>query len=176
MMRLPKSVFSFGAVVLSAAILMLAVPRAAHAVAAALVQVTNTASNPAMTQSINQQAAQQVEISCGGYDVGLIEPCGSISPTGVSSSNYVVPASQFLMITGVDVTPASLTACSAPSFAQLSQNGFQRAGWGFTGLNTLHFAYPNGFVLAPGSVLTQGVVTGSACGATVYLYGYLTTN
>ena len=52
-MRLTKlSLFIAGAV----GILMLGVPRAAYAVAAALVQVTNTASSPVISQSIGNQA------------------------------------------------------------------------------------------------------------------------
>jgi hypothetical protein len=46
MLRLPKTLLPFGAGALALGILMLAAPRAAHAIAATLVQVTNTPANP----------------------------------------------------------------------------------------------------------------------------------
>lgn len=46
MIQVSKSILSFGALALGASLLTLAVPRAAHAVAAALVQVTNNYSTP----------------------------------------------------------------------------------------------------------------------------------
>ncbi len=50
---------SFGALALAAGALTLAVPRAAHAVAAALVQVTNTVT----TQDTSRQASQLVHLT-----------------------------------------------------------------------------------------------------------------
>jgi hypothetical protein len=49
MFRLPKTAFHFGAAAVVAGALILAAPRAVHAVAAALVQVTNTTANPVPT-------------------------------------------------------------------------------------------------------------------------------
>jgi hypothetical protein len=46
MIRLRVSALAVGGIVLAAGLLILAAPRTVHAVAAALVQVTNTASNP----------------------------------------------------------------------------------------------------------------------------------
>jgi len=63
MIRIPKSIFSFGALFLAVGVLTLAVPRAAHAVAAALVQVNNTTANAAITQNVPSQAARLVFLS-----------------------------------------------------------------------------------------------------------------
>jgi len=46
MFRLPKTVPTYGAAAIVAAALVLAAPRAAHAIAATLVQVVNTTANP----------------------------------------------------------------------------------------------------------------------------------
>ena len=55
-MKFTKSILTgTGAVVLAGLILSLAVPRAARAVAAALVQVTNTTSNPVPNKDVDQQ-------------------------------------------------------------------------------------------------------------------------
>jgi hypothetical protein len=69
MIRIPKSVVSFAALALAAGALTLAVPRAAHALTAALVEVSNSPASPASLQrkrrypfnefSIFQTAAQR---------------------------------------------------------------------------------------------------------------------
>jgi len=53
MIRLPKSVVSFGAVALVGGALTPAAPRAAHAFVSALVQVTNTAFSPVSNQDVD---------------------------------------------------------------------------------------------------------------------------
>ena len=64
MTRLPKSVLSFGAVALATCVLTLAVPRSAHAVAAALVQVVNTRSTPVPNQDVDHPARHPFTASC----------------------------------------------------------------------------------------------------------------
>jgi hypothetical protein len=80
-MTFTKSVLSFGAAVFAVGALLLAVPRTAHAVAAILVQVTNTAVNAAITQSVPSQAAQLVNLegnTSGGSFSPFISASGSI--------------------------------------------------------------------------------------------------
>src|SRR5580658_2987813 len=70
MFRLPKTVSTYGAAAISAAVLLLAAPRAAHSVAAALVQVTNTTANPVPNLDaeriarIPYQSTQQPQGNC----------------------------------------------------------------------------------------------------------------
>ena len=64
MNRLPKSLLSFGAIALAAGLLTLAFPRAAHAVAAALVVVTNTRSNPVPNQDADAPGRHPYQQSC----------------------------------------------------------------------------------------------------------------
>jgi hypothetical protein len=107
-MRFTKlSLFIAGAV----GILMLGVPRAAHAVAAALVQVANTASSPVINQGIGNQAAQIVQIECtynpGGFPTQCVAvPATGITPYAVGAPPYVVPAGETLVVTAVDRSAA----------------------------------------------------------------------
>jgi len=67
MTKLPKSILSFGAVALAAGVLTLAFPRAAHAVAAVLVEVTNTRSNPVPNQDADAPGRHPYQQSCSAF-------------------------------------------------------------------------------------------------------------
>ena len=69
MIRLSKSVVSFGAVALVAVAATLAVPRTAHAVAAALVQVTNTSANPVLNQDVDALGRHPYMSSCSAPNI-----------------------------------------------------------------------------------------------------------
>jgi hypothetical protein len=178
MFRTPKPVLSCGAVAVPMGILMLAAPRAAHAVAATLVQVTNTAANPAITQSAPTQAAQLVNlaINVGGSfsPVNLF----ALAPDGTSSLGYTVPSGQYLVITGADIgistfsPPTGVCAAQSWSSAELLAGGIYKHDWTVTSVATAHFDYPSGLPIGPG--LTVQVLT--ACGANIELQGYLTSN
>jgi hypothetical protein len=60
MKRFQKYSLQVAAAAILAVVLTLAAPRAVHAVTAALVTVTNTASNPVVVQSVNQLTSQNV--------------------------------------------------------------------------------------------------------------------
>jgi hypothetical protein len=64
MTRFPKFVLSFGAVALAVCMLTLAVPRAAHAIAATLVQVTNTTANPVIIQNVDAPGRSPYQKTC----------------------------------------------------------------------------------------------------------------
>lgn len=68
MIRIPKTVVSFGAVALAAGAFTLAVPRAAHSFAAALVQVTNNVDNPVQNQDVDALGRHPFLSSCSGQD------------------------------------------------------------------------------------------------------------
>jgi hypothetical protein len=178
MTRLPKSVISFGALAIAAGVLTLAVPQAAHAVAAALVQVTNTAASPAITQGVPTLAAQIVDISNSVLPSSAsYTPFYSISPYATFDPGYSIPSNQSLVITTVDVTPYDCTPTSYTGISSvgLAVNGSNRNGWTVSGQTTTHFAYPTGLVLAAGS--TPSVFGGnSPCTVLLELHGYLTYN
>lgn len=175
-----KFLIPAGSIGALALVLILATPRTVHAIAAALVQVTNTAANPAITQDLTKFASNQVEL------VGQIGPGSSNIPgffhevraSGQSPNNYQVPAVQSLVVTSADVN-------SVPAgFADLLENtnGFAvaLATWipapNLGGPATLHFVYPSGLVLSPNAIPEiAGELPGNAS-ISVSLYGYLTSN
>jgi hypothetical protein len=179
MTRLPKFALSFGAATLAAGVLTVAVPQAAHAVAAALVQVTNTSASPAITQNVPTLAAQLVDlVNAATPSPGVAVPFYSVSPAGNFNLGYSIPGNESLVITAVDITPSSCTPTSYAGITSLAitVNGSERKSWSVAGQAITHFAYPSGIVLAAGS--TPAIVNpgGGPCTVLVELYGYLTAN
>lgn len=186
-----KSTFSLAALVVAIGALTLALPRAAHAVAAALVQVTNGASNPVITQDIGQQATQMVHLYCTGAP-GLVPYCSAFGSNGAALSannSYTVPGNQYLVITSVDLTAsyapfagASAGPCPATSYATLeatlSAQSFSINSWTLAiNAPTTHFVYPPGMTVGPGMQLS-GLTTSTSvkCGVIAEIYGYLSAN
>jgi hypothetical protein len=191
MLRFPKSALSV-ATLFAVGLIMLSAPRTVRAVAAALVQVTNTSANPVVTQGIGQQASQQVELWCvqpnfdstqnGSGDCLLQSPEKGIP----SNTAYVVPKDQWLVITAVDISPAN--GCPAGNYeaaidATVPSTSFpipQRWTFGVgsapqpQGLSaTVHFTYPSGLSFAPQSTLLS---IAAYCPYTMRMFGYLTAN
>ena len=181
MVRIPKSMLSFGAFALAAGVLTLAVPRAAHAVAAALVQVSNTTENPAITQSVPSQASRLVYLTTN-------LPPNTSSGFFSGGVAYSLPAGESLVVTAVDITPSFECTTGAYLFILTGNNSFGLGSaddsmmWNLSPPNTGHFTYPSGIVFAPGSSpeieFRAGNNTIGFCGdgATVNMLGYLTSN
>ena len=112
MIRLSKSVLAVGGVILAAGLITFTSPKAVHAVvAAALVQVTNTASNPVVNSDATRSPAQIVEIACTNVSCNAVEPGGS-----TDFRSYVVPQGQTLVITDIEIqAPLSVDQGSAPT-------------------------------------------------------------
>jgi hypothetical protein len=176
MVRLSKSVLAVGATVLAAGLITLASPRTVHALAAALVEVTNTASNPVVTQSTSQQATQLVQMNCAIV--------GSVDARGAGSGLCgTVPSNQSLVVTAVDIALRNQGFCVAgATYAEnLQVAGSDTAAYTWTlsysGASfdpTTHFIYPSGIVFPPNSTL-EAAETGG-CPANFQLTGYLTNN
>jgi hypothetical protein len=183
-----KSILSLGAAVLAAGALTLTAPRAAHAVAAALVQVTNTAANPAIAQTTDKQAAQVVNLGITLAPVSGGSPTwtqfSQITSSGSFNAGYTVPANQTLIITSVDITPTWISAptqCTGATpwdYITLSLDGgtYFRKAWTVSGLGTFHYSYPQGILMAAGSNPVIGNAYNSACPVQVEMTGYLTAN
>jgi hypothetical protein len=188
-MPLPKSLLTICVACLALATLTLSLPKAARAVAAALVQVVNTASNPVVTQSIGQQAGQSIQIACDdglGYCFQNDKNGGSTAPP-----EYTVPSGQFLVITAVDVNTTSfppVATCknhtvivdgqshSATGVVLATQNYLQYV---VANAGSLHASYPSGVAFAPGLSLTlpNAIPSQQAeCYDVIRMYGYLTSN
>ncbi len=92
MFRLPQSVLHFGAGALVLGTLIVAAPKAAHAIAATLVQVTNTAANPVLTQEVDSKNAFQASITLGLTSQPISIPSGQrlvvdfVTVSGVANS------------------------------------------------------------------------------------------
>jgi hypothetical protein len=186
-MRISKSTLSWGGVAVAAILFTLAVPRAAHAVVAALVQVTNTASSPVVAQGIGNQAAQIVQIECGYLPGGPQSfGCSAVPATGLLSvppptSVYNVPAGETLVVTSVDILSGSAadSPCMSPASVQLIINvpgalGPRKVWIVPSGAGTVHYVYPSGILISPEAILTGVVNTISTCTLTLDMHGYLT--
>jgi hypothetical protein len=165
-------------------VLLLAAPRAAHAVAAALVQVANTTASPAVTQDVSKMASQLVELTApidafpnGGIPVELsrIDPA-----TGqIGASSFVVPPGQNFVITGVDDLQF-FDFVSIVLYDNFTSTANYREIWGLTGNSsnaiTASLRFP-GIVVVSGHRLSM-FITSPAAGNLNYLrlYGYLTAN
>ncbi len=179
MIQLPKSVLSLAAGAVALGMLTLTAPKAAHALAATLVQITNTTADPAITQSTNMQASQLVELQLPGG--ATLEPGSGPTamrqvsmPAGQSASDYHVPQGQNLVITGVDVNvydaggnvqiyiPSNAGSYSV-SNAYLPNIGFQQ------------IKYSSGLVAPSGSLVSSAFYS-TAGAADVIIHGYLTAN
>jgi hypothetical protein len=174
-----KPIFSLGAVALAATALFLAAPRAAHAIAATLVQVTNTAANPAITQGTEKQAAQIAELNCTWSPGDAEDACQMEDLSGASSPYTANP--QNYVITGVDLLPlnaAQTAACGSASsvFNVTLYNNYMSAipryQWNISGPYGSHFTYPTGIVLTQAA--TPSIRGSGACVINVSLHGYYT--
>jgi len=159
--------------VLGAGLMTFTNPKAVHAVAAALVEVTNTAANPVVNADATRSAAQIVEIFCVINDGS----CNGVEPGGATNlRNYMVPSGQSLVITDIEILPLS-----APN---LSEFGIAALASGPTGRQvsptyrvasdalTHHFALQRGIVWPSGGAL----IPGATAGLQATLRGYLTAN
>ncbi len=186
-MQVSRSIKVLGGVMLAAVVIGFTNPKAVHAVTAALVQVTNTASNPVVTQSTDHQPAQILDLQCASNN----SPCYAISSTtdnfNGASSPFQVPAGKSFVVTAVDITalPTTPQCSNSRTFYVMSalngtETNFSR--WWITPNQNYHFAYPTGIVFASGSYLyIEDFDTG--CYApqlgyydAVFMQGYLTNN
>jgi hypothetical protein len=196
MLNFPKSVLAAGGIVLTAGALMLTNPRAVHAVAAALVQVTNTASNPVVTQGVGQQAATLIHLTCSqgltGSDGAGACAIFKVSNGSNESVPFLVPANQSFVITSVDIFPAQIfqsTTCNVIHEDRLAvtANYSTKEIQTWVADNTsLHYSYPSGIVVGTGSQVSAESAyplsySGPCINSYAYidpidLYGYLTAN
>jgi hypothetical protein len=111
MKQFEKRAFQIVGVAAAVAVAGLLSPKAAHAVAAALVQVTNTFSSPAIVLPTNHAGAALVTLvtpESGSIDSGQTQALVLFAPgVGPNAAAYVVPTGFYLVVTGMDVTPAT---------------------------------------------------------------------
>jgi hypothetical protein len=205
MNRIPKIFLPVG-VVVALGLFILAAPRTVQAVAAALVQITNTAANPVVTQTTGAQATNMLHLNCTFNLVyGRNTPCWQITSSGTVNFEgpnipYTVPSGSNFVITAVDVYPApnggGTAACPGVYVASIGNVSSVFNPISFLSLTTsnapvtTHFTYPppSGIVIGPNTgVYANGNIFNAATGQlvgncanssldVVDLYGYLTTD
>ena len=150
-MRISRTVMAVCGAVLAAALIGFTNPKAVHAVTAALVQVTNTASNPAVTQSVGAQAGNMVHLFCDvPMDEFVTQNKCELYPANANGQTvfgYTVPDGQSLVITAADLQPLGSPLCSGDYYAQLT--AFPSYPLVFleattpNSILTTHFSYPS---------------------------------
>ena len=182
-MRFVKQVLAaLGIVVVIGIFVALVAPKAAHAVAATLVQVTNSTASPAHSQDVSTTAAQIVEVRCV-----QAAGCAQVLSNGMvgAPGSFSVPGSESFVITSVDIFPP--TPQSFPVFVTLSQAAplqtyVNREQWVIQTNTTTLFQFPvSGIVLAPQTAILVdfNFSNGSGLGLDSYsatLHGYFTSN
>jgi hypothetical protein len=143
-------------------------PRTAHALVAALVQVSNTPAAPAMTLDVSRLASQNVQLLCVGT-----QNCSQVLPDGGSPvQTYIVPAGSSLVITTVQINTAG---SGSVQMNQANSSGVTtRAFWTFAAGGSFDFQYPAGIVLSSGSDVSVNGATPPFQEA--MLTGYLVTS
>jgi hypothetical protein len=184
MIRISKSVLAVGGVVLAGGLITVMNPKTVHAVAAALVQVTNTASNPVVAQGIDKQAGNMVHLNCSVILSGSLFTCTRSAADGSTTFHYTVPEGESLVITAIDVQPTEVSVCPGNYFITL---GTPEAVGVYLSVETTnaqvttHFTYPSGLVIGQGiSPTWEGFgftsTPGVSCpgNESVNMFGYLT--
>jgi hypothetical protein len=177
MFKLPQTL-TYGAAALAAGALILAAPRAAHAIAATLVQVTNTPASPVVAQDVSRLASQQITLATTEAVVpGINTRLSQINVNGsVSPDSYVVPAGQTLIITSIDATPnAPGSGTNSVTIANLP--GYAVETFVVTNSVTTMLQFPTGIVFAAGETPLIGSPTFSSGGSfSAVVRGYMTSN
>ncbi len=167
-----------------ALVLLLATPRAVHAVVAALVQVSNTAAAPALTQNVPTFASQTVTLYTDTTpgDFTDIIPFAQLTPQGgiVSGFNYVTPSNESLVVTSIEFVPYTGTGAADLELWNTSATPYQNyEGWRkMPAASITNLQFPNGIVIGPNIApgLGVGPLSSTTAGFFVYLHGYLTPN
>jgi hypothetical protein len=167
-----RMLMGLGALVLSVSVVELAAPKVVRAAVAALVQVANTVSAPAITQGVPYLASQQVTLFCNLSPDPASRVCSLLGPGETwDGTEYTVPSTQKLVITDVEVVApvgsTSLYFSIEPVSSGLSEQWTVPAD----GL-THEFQFLNGIVWPGGYPIRP---TGNI-GVTAYMRGYLTAN
>jgi hypothetical protein len=160
-----------------AVVLMLALPRGVHAIAAALVEVTNTTANPAVTEDISRQASQIVHLTTlGKANVfpATMTQLHQYIPGGTFGPPYVVPVGQNLVITSVEASVFT----AGNNYLNLYDNTTigQREYWSLPNVGLTQLQFPSGFVYPAGSSVYVYIGGDGTTQMAVDIHGYLTAN
>jgi hypothetical protein len=167
-----------GCAAVFAVVLTLAAPRRVHALVAALVEVTNTTANPAVTEDISKQASQIVHLTTLGkanVNPATMTQLHQYIPGGTFGPPYVVPAGQNLVITSIEASVMT----AGNNYLNLYDNTTigQREYWYLPNPGLTQLTFPSGFVFPAGSSVYVYIGgEGSTTQMVVDVHGYLTAN
>jgi hypothetical protein len=194
--------FQAGAVVTVVSALNLATPRAARSLAATLVQVTNTPTNPVMTQGVPTLASQIVTLvpsgngpagftSASAFTLSSLQQWGAAANSGgipPGAPPYAVPAGQSLVITSIDVAEAAKSGTDTVILANAAVPSGQffvapLGNWVETllvpcspGPTTTQFRLSPGLVFQAGQNVWMSYAAGLEGSLFAEVHGYLTSN
>ncbi len=179
-----KPALAVAGTIVAAVLITVMSPKTVHAVAAALVQVTNTASNPVIAQGIDKQAGNMVHLNCSVILSGALFTCTRLAADGSTTFHYTVPEGESLVITAIDVQPTNQAVCPGNYFITLgtpNELGVYVTVETTNAQVTTHFTYPSGLVIGEGiSPTWEGFGFTSTPGVScpgfesVNMFGYLT--
>jgi hypothetical protein len=194
--------FQAGGAIAVVSALLLLTPRAAHSLAAALVEVANTPASPAVTQNVPMLASQIVTLvpsdngpagvtSASAFTLSSLQQWSAAVDSGgvpPGAPPYTVPAGQSLVITSIDVAEnaasGSDTVILANSAVPSGQFIVAPLGhWVATLLvpcspspTTTQFRYSPGVVFSAGQNVWMSYVAGLHGSLFAEVHGYLTSN
>ncbi len=151
-------------------------PRAVHAAASELVELTNTAANPAVTRDISKDASQIVHLTTLGkalVNAATMTQLHQYLPGGTFGPPYVVPAGQSLVITSIEASVIT----AGDNFLNLYDNTTigQREYWYLPNVGLTQLQFPSGFVYPAGSSVYVYIGGQTTTQMVVDVHGYLTT-
>ena len=179
-MKFVKPVLMAGSMLLIGMTLPWIAPKAVHASVAAmaeLVQITNTAENPAVTRDISKEASQIVHLTTLGkanVNPATMTQLYQYFPGGTFGPPYVVPAGKSLVITSLEASVMT----AGDNYLNLYDNTTigQREIWYLPNVGMTQLQFTSGFVYPAGSSVY--VYIGGESSTTqmiVDVHGYLTT-
>lgn len=167
---LRKSVLSFAGVAAAALLLAVTSPRTVHALGEQLVSIANTAAHPAVVEDVPHFPSHIVTLLGFVASTSYNDPLIQLLPDGTANYFFSVPAGQSLVITSVEVTPAS----NAVTSINLSNSsGGYYGSWSVAANGTAEFPLNSGIVVPSGTTLYVG---GNAVSTSITVYGYLSPN
>jgi hypothetical protein len=174
MKMIRKAVSALGGIFLAALLIAALAPKATRGIAAALVQITNTASTPAIMQGVSTLASQNVEVFCGASLDPAVAACiNRLAPT--NTTNYQVPAGQNFVVTDAEfLTLGAAEDCIVS--LQPPAPGVSIDLFSFAGDNHTHqVLFPTGLVFPGGYEFGPANVSKTNCNS-MWFRGYLTPN
>jgi hypothetical protein len=156
-MRFAKNILmAAGALVLALMLLSVMAPKAVHAVAATMVQVVNTTSQPIPSQDISRLPSKNVQLNCNA----IANACAIVEQNGTldSTTPYKVPSGMDFIVTDVEISTTKLGSSPTTNFSLVwTPPSGTLMGFGWTVLNngaTAEYGFSNGIVILPGSTVT----------------------